>query len=1157
MNKAILKEFAIESRKDLMDRIKLKLNLFYIDEKFESKENGDMYILSNDKHVLNLTKIEKAKRDLLLKRINEIGVERVIEESAYTWFNRLIAIRYMEVHDFLPLGKNNESLGIRVLSSNDNTPKPEILKFSNLLNSQLDIEFEQNVFTNLSNENEKFKYVLQLVCNKMKKVFPIVFGGNMDYIDLLIPENLISETGFVTKMICEIPIENFQKVEIIGWLYQYYNQSEKDRVISAKKAYKKHEIAYATQLFTPDWIVKYMVENSLGLYCIEHGASEDLIKDWKYFIKKKVDKKEYIDPQKIKVIDPCCGSGHILVYIFEVLYKVYEYAGYNKKDIPELILKNNIYGLEVDDRAGQLSILSLLLKSREFDSRLFEKDIVTNLNVVSFKETESLEEFAISSLPNSLRKKVDYLIDKYSNSKEIGSLLYCEMNDFDDLEEYLEKENTLETLLIRERIKELIKENSILNIKYDVVVTNPPYLNLSLMSNSLKKYITDNFEIAKYDMFSAFIKRIIDYGKENARFGLLTPYVWMFISSYQKFRKYLLETVNISSLVQFEYNSFEAACVPVCIFTLLNTKVDKEGIFVRLADFKGTDIQEIKTLEAINNEVCDYKYIVNKSAFEKIPGNTISYWVSENFINNFIENPPIVDKVQFKQGMATSDNKRFLRLWYEVDYSNISRNSNNLTEAKNSGKKWFPYNKGGDFRRWYGNQDYVVNWYNDGEEMKEYTSSLPQGMNVRLKSREYYFKPQISWSSITTGPLSFRYYPEGFIFDTAGSCIFDTDDIGYYCGIMNSKMVDYTMKAINPTINNTLEDMKKIPIIADDRNKEISSIAESNIKLCKDDWDNYENSMDFKVHPLIKFKDGTIENSYKNWSSYCDDKFNELYNNEIKLNSLVNNIYKIEEKIEIDETLISYRKANLEKNIKSLINYAVGCMFGRYSLDKLGLIYAGGKFDFNAYSTFVPDKDNIIPISDDPNIYYEDDIVNRFVEFISLVYGEQNLETNLEFISQILGRKGTETPKDTIRKYFLNNFYSDHCNSCSVTGSGNRPIYWLFDSGKKNGFKCLIYMHRYDNQLLSKIRVKYLHKTQDIYNRKLEEINYRINNEELTPNDRKELQTSSNIIIGKINECISFEEKIGHLANQMIEIDLDDGVKDNYVKFEDVLAKIK
>ena len=557
MDKSILKKFAIESRQDLMQKMRNKIKLFYVDENFAQKQNGDIYVLSNEKNIISLSKEEYDKRELLLKRIEELGIEQVVEEAAYTWFNRIVAIRYMEINDYLPLTKENQSLGIRVLSSKDNTPDPEIIKFTNLMNPYLDIDFQKEKFTELKDDNERFKYVLLLVCKKLGRVIPQVFDGITDYIDILIPDNLLNDTGFVNKIVKEIPESNFSQVEIIGWLYQYYITEKKENVFNNLKKnikVKKNDIPAATQLFTPDWIVKYMVENSLGRYWVEHNKKSQLIKNWKYLIKNNLEKKNNeINPTDISIIDPCCGSGHILVYTFEVLYQIYVEAGYNKKDIPELILKNNIYGLDIDDRAGQLSILSVLLKARSYDKNIFNKDAVKNLNVMSIQEIGNIEEEVTEIFSDyDTRKEALYLVEKFKDAKTIGSLLKIEDKNYSLLESAVEQSDTIYEMEIKEELKQIIKIAKILSKKFNIVVTNPPYVNDSLMPSKLKEYTAANYKEGRKDLFACFIMRGIDIIKEDGFSAMVTMQSWMFLASFQKFRKKLLNETVIKTLLYMD-----------------------------------------------------------------------------------------------------------------------------------------------------------------------------------------------------------------------------------------------------------------------------------------------------------------------------------------------------------------------------------------------------------------------------------------------------------------------------------------------------------------------------------------------------------------------------------------------------------------------------
>lgn len=1164
MDKTILRNFAIESRKDLMEKIDRKIKLFFVDEDFKKDDKGDVIVLSNDKHTLTLTKEEDLNRDKLIKRITEQGYEQVVEEAAYTWFNRIIAIRYMEINDFLPLTSDNKSMGIRVLSSSDNNPNPEILKISNLLNPSLDINFDKDKYSELTTDDLKFKYVLLLVCKKLGKVIPQVFDGMTDYIDLLIPDNMLNEDNFVAKLLKNVDTNNFNKVEIIGWLYQYYNQLEKDRVISSKKAYKKNEIAYATQLFTPDWIVKYMVENSLGRYWLEHSSNNELKDIMTYYTSSNVvSKKNNEDPSDITFIDPCCGSGHILVYAFELFYKMYESCGYNKSEIAGLILKNNIFGLEIDERACQLSILSILLKAREYDKNIFNNEVTRNVNIIAINESNHLDDFCIDSLNEEYQLKVRKLKDTYLNAKEIGSLIIPTNDNYDDLLNFINHNNTIEIMLLRENLNGIINQDKLLSKKYSVVVTNPPYLNNSLMSNNIKEYLSIHYKNYKNDLFSAFMIKNINLGKDDSYFGFMTPYVWMFISSYEQLRDKIISEYKISSLIQFEYSALQEATVPICSFILSNDVTDKIGDFYRLVKYTGgMAVQEEKFKEINCSKTKDY-YKADITKFKNINGSPIAYWVSDKVFDIFKSSSSLIEVGDPRQGIATSDNNRFLREWFEVDKNKIQLNSKTVEEAKNSKLKWFPYNKGGEFRKWYGNIEHVVNWENDGYEIKNFKDESGK-LKSRPQNLQYIFRQGITWTLLSSSYFGCRYLPYGNISDINGMSYFLKDEtkLYYTLGLFSSSIVTELLKIINPTLAFQSGDISKIPFIYDEKNiDDINKLVKENIEISKEDWDSKEISWNYKCNPLLlpSFRTNTIKESIENWFEYSKVQFIKLKNNEEQLNKYYLEAYGLQQEFDyiVDDSIITIRKCNLKDEIIYFISYAVGCMFGRYSLDCDGICYAGGNYNTSNYRSFLPDKDNIIPISDDSGIYYDDDIVGRFKEFIKKVFGEEKLNENLSFISEVLGKKGTETNEDTIRRYFVNDFYNDHLKLFQ-----KRPIYWMFDSGKKNGFKCLIYIHRYEEQIVSKIRTKYLHNTLSIYEREVSELEYKINNEEVSTIDKRNIQNKIVELNNKITECNEYEEMVGNVANKMIKLDLDDGVQVNYSKFVDdngksILAKIK
>lgn len=719
MDKAVLKKFAIESRQDLMQRMENKIKTFYIDEEFSKQQSGDVYILANSKHSLNLSKEEYTKRELLIKRINELGLDQVIEEAAYTWFNRIVAIRYMEIHDYLPLTRDNQSLGIRVLSSKDNTLDPEIMKFTNLVNPDLDINFKKEKYVELKDDNEKFKYILLLVCKKLGRVIPQVFDGITDYIDILVPDNLLNESGFINKIITEVPVENYERVEIIGWLYQYYNQTEKDKVMASNKAYKKNEIPYATQLFTPDWIVKYLVENSLGRYWIEHSGNlqDSIINDWKYFDNENIKiKNGKVDPRLISFLDPCCGSGHILVYAFDLFYQIYQMSGFNKNDIPKLILLNNLYGLDIDDRAGQLSILSILLKAREYDSKIYNKVNTQDINIMSIPESNNIESSLFYNLSENNIETIKYLLDSLKDAKEIGSLLKLQEKDYSQLENEITNNDTIFTYVLKNKVKPLIKFATILTQKYDIIVTNPPYMNISNMSLNLKKYLNKYYPDSKSDLCTAFME--LKNLKQTGYIAIINQHSWMFLVSFEKLREKIINNYSIINMIHLGTRAFEEISGEVVQTTafIMSLSIEKEkSIFYRLLDIKNAEQKEKRFLELKTKQFDNKcKFEINQSKLNLIPEVPIAYWISNKLINIF-DNIKLSNISNVKKGISTSDNERFLRIWFEINKNKFSIYNTNFNNIK-----WFPLNKGGLYRKWYGNNDYVINWENNGFEIKNF-----------------------------------------------------------------------------------------------------------------------------------------------------------------------------------------------------------------------------------------------------------------------------------------------------------------------------------------------------------------------------------------------------------------------------------------------------
>ena len=1212
MDKTAIKNFAVWARKKLIEDIKQKAYEIGITEK-EIKEpevsTSDTIIIGDR----TLNKAEMQQRKSLVSRIREKGFNNVIEEVAYTWFNRFIALRFMEVNEYLPTG-------VRVLSSIEPGKKePDIIKEA--LNIDLDIDRELVYRLQDGNDTETlYRYLLVKQCNALKEILPGLFEKIEDYTEILLPSNLLGEGSVIRRLVDDIPEEDFKdQVEIIGWMYQYYISEKHDEVVGINKGIiRKEDIPAATQLFTPEWIVKYMVDNSLGKLWILSHSNDDLKNNWKYYIdeaEQKPDIQKELDdikvkwsnlkPEDIKVFDPCMGSGHILCYCFDVLYDIYKSTGYSEKDIPKLILENNLYGLDIDDRAYQLAYFSIMMKARSRNRRIFRDRI--SLNICSIQESNGFPKEAIDYFVNSKeiesersmnREDIEYLIEIFYDAKEYGSILNVRNINLEAIEKRLEEIMKWETQnlfeyqyknIILEKIPILIKQAKIISNKYDIVVTNPPYMNK--FDNKLKKYIAEYYEDFKGDLFSVFIKRNIDYTKENGFTAFMTPFVWMFIKTYEGVRKYIINNICISSLIELEYSGFEEATVPVCTFVLFNKKINYNATYIKLSDFKGAKNQPIKVLEAIKNPGVYYRYNCLLYDLKSIEGYPIAYWASKN-VKKIFENSKQLNKIADpKQGLATGDNNRFLKLWYEVDIEKVGFNSVDKYDVIKNNKKWVPCNKGGAFRKWYGNNYFLIYWENDGSEIKNFKGSV-------IRNERYYFREGATWSSLTSSDLSVRYSPKGFIFETKGSVCFphDNKNLYYILGYLNSKLVNYLIKMISPNIDYHEGPMGKLPIIIENVDN-VNHIVIENIRVCKTDWDSFETSWDFRSHPLLLAANeqlevasnnnedkncplptihfplnNTIQQAFNNWSTFAEKQFNRLKANEEELNRIFIEIYGLQDELtpEVDDKDVTIRKADRVRDIKSFISYAVGCMFGRYSINAEGLIYAGGDFkdrwkcengqwkvrkivkddegkvieDTWVDATFVPDTDNVLPITDDE--YFEDDIVSRFIEFLKVTFGEDTLEENLDYIADTLGRKSSETARQAIRRYFLKDFYKDH-----VQVYQKKPIYWLFDSGKQDGFKALIYMHRYDEFTVARVRTDYLHKLQKSYEAEIKRLDIIIDSN-VSQREKTNARKKKEKILKQMEECLQYDQVIAHVANQRIKIDLDDGVSVNYSKFQGI-----
>ena len=1180
MDKNAIKKFAVWARTELIARVSLKGVEYGITEDNIEDVNAD----SVGGKVL--TANEKKQRQALIAEINDKGYKQVMEEVAYTWFNRFSALRFMEVNGYLPSH-------VRVFTDEENNFKPQII--AEAIHLDLDGLNMEKVYElkDAEKTEELYKYLLIVQCNALNKILPGMFQRLSDYTELLLPDNLLREGSVIQQMIELIPEDDWKDaVQIIGWLYQYYNSEKKDDVFAAlKKNVKitKENIPAATQLFTPDWIVRYMVENSLGRLWLEGhpDVKEQLLlteeeqsayaagnrdpedTKWHYYLEEAEQepevqsqlaeiRKEYaaLTPDQLKVIDPCSGSGHILAYMFDVLMKIYESYGYTTREAVASIVENNLYGLDIDDRAAQLAYFAVMMKARQYDRRFFSRGIQPH--VYAIVESNHVDKFAVDYFCNGdakLTAAMDTIISELHDAKEYGSILTVTPQDwsalYDRFAEITEDINMSCETALRELLP-LVQVAKVLAQKYDVVVTNPPYMGMRNMNDKLNDFIKEKYTDYKADFFSSFVIHSSEMTKKNGFCGFFTPYVWMFIQSYENMRNYLYNQATIETLIQFEYSAFEEATVPVCTFAFRNGYVQKKGCYLRLVDFRGgMEVQRQKALEAILNHKCGFYYEQSTDNFSKIPGSPVAYWVNENVAKAFDTGKTLSSVARTRQGLASSDNNRFLKLWWEPSFVKIGFGMKNAEIAKESRRKWFPCNKGGEFRKWYGNNVYVVNWENDGQEMLEYAAKLYGSPTRTIKNIAYYFQGGMTWGTITSGKLSMRHSLVGFIPEHAGGMIPLShwgEKEEYLLGMMNSNTAMLFLSFLSPTLRFTEGPVGLVPILYD---KRYSSNIAHIVKTCESnsilDWDSFETSWDFQHHPLLR-NAPTIAEAFTQWQTECDDRFNQLKANEEELNRIFIDIYGLQDELtpEVEDKDITVRKADLGRDIRSFISYAVGCMFGRYSLDVDSLAYAGGEWDASKYASFAADKDNIIPICDDE--YFEDDIVGLFVKFVKTVYGADTLDENLKFIADALGGKGQ--PKDVIRNYFLSDFYSDHCKIYQ-----KRPIYWLFDSGKKNGFKALIYMHRYQPDTIARIRTDYVHEQQARYRTAIADLEQRIAN--ASTGERVKLNKKLTTLQTQDTEIRTYEEKIHHLADQMITIDLDDGVKKNYAIFQDVLAKIK
>lgn len=1202
MDKNAIKKYAVWARRALIGSVTQRAALYGI----AAEDAGDTRAEVVMGRVLSST--EQRQRRSLIERIRTEGYTAAIEGIAYTWFNRFIALRFMEVNGYLPSR-------VRVFTDENDAFRPQIMT------EALDLTMEgidpQQIyaFKNANDDEGLFKYLIIAQCNALNAILPRMFQRIGDDTELLFPENLLRDGSVVHELITRIPAEDWQdQVQIIGWLYQYYNSEPKDTVFAnLKKNIKvtKDTLPAATQLFTPDWIVRYMVENSLGRLWLAGHPNEDLRAGWRYYMEEAEQTEEVaeqlralraeaaaLSPEEIRCIDPCMGSGHILAYLFDVLIEIYGAHGYATVDAVKNIVTKNLYGLDIDERAAQLAYFTVMMKARAYDRGFFRRGIQPNVyaivesNWIGGAYPYDMGDFLLAE---EHRKTLNYLLEAFRDAKEYGSLIRLEPHDYAGLLRAWEQTAAatapnFNMMLwydaVKEEIPKLLRQAHLLFQKYHIVVTNPPYMGGKGMGAKLAKFVKEHYPDSKSDLFAAFIERCGDFARTDGYHALVTQHAWMFLSSYEKLRAKLLqkEIISMAHLGARAFEEIGGEVVQTTAFVLANQHINGyEGSYARLVDANTQDGKEELYVSGAE------RYAVRQDHFDCIPSKPIAFWVSENFLVAYRVGCPLGEFAEPKAGMSTGNNELFERYWHEVSFPRIGFHYRDAQETADKCYKWMPCNSGGEYRKWSFNNEIIVNWYNNGEEIRAYRNASGKIASA-TRNTAYYFKVGLTWNKLSSSRFAVKYKAAGFAFDDTSRSIFledgDNHALFYLLGLLCSNVTFAYLAALNPTMSFTNNDIERIPYIYDaQRADEVTALVGKNISISRADWDSYETSWDFQSHPLAptayerreqfsyninadaRRKSVTLlSDRYERWAWDCNARFDQLRRNEEELNRIFIDIYGLADELtpavaerDVTVTHVYGTAADVPAEMKgssyvltradavrSLISYAVGCMFGRYSLDEEGIVYAGGEWDATRYKTFIPDADAIIPVCDDE--YFIDDIAARFVLFVETVYGAETLEENLRFIADALGGQGS--PRTVIRSYFLRDFYADH-----VRRYRKRPIYWLFDSGEKNGFKALVYLHRYTPDTLARMRTDYIHPQQSRYQAALADVERLLT--EAQGAERVRLTKRRTALRAQEEELHAYEERVHHLADQMIALDLDDGVRHNYALLQDVLAKLK
>ena len=1178
MNTTQLKRFAQDARIKLLEQVAAKLKFV---------NDADTSELRGKTDTLN-----KLKRE-----INKHGEEALIDKVAYTWFNRLVALRYMDANEYQPIG-------ISVVSPRTTSNvSPEILSEAHRGNISPELKVDKSEVMSILNgtqptnnpDNEVYRLLLVSACNHLSELFPFLFERIDDYTELLLPDDLTSPFSIVTDIVNGMAEEDCSEVEIIGWLYQFYISEKKDEVFASKSAVKKEDIPAATQLFTPRWIVEYMVQNTVGKLWLQNRPGSRIREHMPYYIESvSGNSEDYLKLESIeelKLLDQACGSGHILVYGYELLYKIYEEEGYSPLEIPQLIIEKNLYGLEIDERAAQLAGFALMMKARSYHRRFFRKEVKPNITcftdlMLGVDEVKAIFDELHISIPKSLEEDLDLC----RQATNLGSLIQPQtpLETLEAIHDKLTSAIESSDLFIRSNIQELQRAIShliSLQKKYHCTVANPPYMGGGKMNAELSKFVKSKYPISKADLFSCFIERSLSFIPQNGLNGLVTMESWMFLSSFEALRKKIIENTCIQSLTHFGWHIMRIAFGTV---TFILEKRRPDDKFRGTYSYMEIDNINRETERPIHFPVKDngrFK-IANQKDFEKIPGRLIGYWMSIKAIKLF-DNERLSKKFTTREGMATANNDRFMRLWSETKQENSKFNCSDYID----GIRWYPYNKGGSFRRWYGNDYFVVDWENDGFRIKNNIDPK----NGRIRSHNYNgsfsFKPGITWSALSSGKFSSRWTDNGFLFDSKGAKGFFSENGYLILGLLNSCVSQFYLDLLAPTLDYKVGDIIQIPFITE-KTIDIKQNVINNIEVSKYDWDSRETSWDFQQNELIRCKSNCGQNCadldllsnedrneileiekiptnsnllkdcYEAYKSKWTKMFFQLHQNEEELNRQFIEIYGLQDEltpdVPLEEITILQEETGIEngelvfyanKVMEQFVSYAVGCMFGRYSLDKEGLILANQGETLQDYFdkieksedevSFIPDEDNIIPVLDEE--WFADDIVEKFNTFLKASFGEENFHENLRFVEESLGKD--------IRRYFTRDFYKDH-----IKRYKKRPIYWMFSS-PKGYFNVLIYMHRYTQDTVSMILNSYLREFIDKLERQRKHLEHvEVSGSTIDQNRARKVIDKIDIML---NDCKEYEQEILYpLATERVEIDLDDGVLVNYNKMGSAVAKV-